>query len=121
MTKKSLTFTLKVDEKDIEFKVYEPTLQDRKEADKVRNKTFSETLACGAPLRSQISLILRKRGVWNDELESKLTEIGQQIINGERRLAEGGFSLDEARKLADTIASDPRKAADLAEKIVKRI
>ena len=40
-------FSVKIDGADTKFKMYEPTLEDQKEANKVRNTTFYEAIKSG--------------------------------------------------------------------------
>jgi hypothetical protein len=44
--------------------------------------------------------LLEEQGLWNSEKQAKFTTLQQELLDGEKRLAKGGFSLNEAKKLA---------------------
>ena len=94
------TFVDKVDDKDITFKVYEPTPADYKDAVKVRNEAFIEALHAKAPLRGQLNTLLRSRGEWDDEREEQYSNLTKKILEREKQLNMGGIKLSQARKLA---------------------
>jgi len=93
-------FKITLDDKEVEFRVNRPSLADQREANKVRNRTFTEMLKSGAPLRRELQNELKKRGTWNDVVDKQLNELIEKINNGEKRLAQGGFDLDDAKELA---------------------
>jgi len=82
------------------FKVYSPTVENYKEAIKVRNEAFVDALKSKAPLRAQINTLLRSRGEWDDEREQQMKDYNKSLIEKERQLKLGGIKLSEARKLA---------------------
>jgi hypothetical protein len=94
--KKFKTFTIE----NTEYKVYEPTLEDQKGANKVRNTAFAEAIESKAPLRAQLATLLEQNGVWDKGRIEKSKELTIKLDDAEKRLSEGGFSLDEARQLA---------------------
>jgi len=100
MSRRYVDFKIEIDGEEKDFRMYEPSLPDQKEASKVRNEAFSDALNSKAPLRSQLNTILKEQGAWDDVREKKFDELGKELSAGEKRLAEGGFSLEEARKLA---------------------
>lgn len=97
-------FTVKVDDKDVELKVVKPNLNQKNESDKVRNKKFREALDSGAYLKKEIVNVLRKRGEFSEEEERQSTELQDKIEKGLERLNEGGFEIEEAKKLAFDVA-----------------
>ena len=46
-----------------------PKVQDIKEANELRSRTFNEALSRGDLLRDQLESELRKRSLWNDNRE----------------------------------------------------
>ena len=59
--------TFEVDGK--KYKVVKPTLEVLNEATKLRSRTFNEALQAGDMLREQLEDQLKKRNLWNDDLE----------------------------------------------------
>jgi hypothetical protein len=100
MTRKFKTFTAKLNDKDVVFKVYEPVIVDYKEATKARNEAFVEALQSKAPLRSQINTLLRSRGEWDDERETQFNNWNKDILDKEKQLKSGGMKLSQARTIA---------------------
>ena len=100
MAKKFEDFTLENDGVETKYRVYEPTLEDQRQAAKVRNEAFHDALQSKAPLRAHLNTMLKASGNWDEEREKQVEELTDQIDAGEKRLAEGGFDLDEARSLA---------------------
>lgn len=100
MARKYKDFKCKVKETDLNCRVYAPTLANQREANKVRNEAFHDALASNAPIRSQLHLILKKKGAWDEDREKTFKELNEKLDKAEKRLAEGGFKLKEARDLA---------------------
>jgi len=95
MTKKFEDFELEVDGVEVEYRVYEPTLEDQREANKVRNEAFHDALKSKAPLRAHLNSILKASGNWDEEQEKQVEDLTDKIDAAEKRLAEGGFELGE--------------------------
>lgn len=101
MTRKYVEFKADIDErKDVVFKVYEPLVEDYKEAAKVRNAAFVEALQSKAPLRGQLNTLLRNRGEWDDEREEQYNTYTREILQREKLLKVGGIKLSRAKELA---------------------
>ncbi len=99
--RKFADFKLKINDEELDFRIYEPTLKDQKNANKVRNEIFAEALTSHAPLRSQLNQMIRSGQKGFDEIQDKQFEdLTREIAEGEKRLAEGGFQLSEAKILA---------------------
>ena len=107
------SFVEKVDDKDITFKVYEPTPTDYKSAVKVRNEAFVDALHAKAPLRGQLNTLLRARGEWDDEREEEYNDLTKKILEREKALSTGGIKLSEARKLAMEMKEYRNKMRDM--------
>lgn len=100
---KTRTFKTMVDNKETEFLIRSPSLQDQREATKVYNQSFSEALKAKAVVRAKLDDLLVEQGLWDNEKQAKFTELQNQILEGERRLAKGGIPLKEAKDLALTM------------------
>lgn len=85
---------------DVELYVKEPTLKDRREAQKVYNKVFREQLEDGAYLRSQLNEILSERGLWDSKRASRLSQLDKDIQTHEDVLKKGGIKLSQAKETA---------------------
>ena len=97
---KTKTFTTFIDGKNREMTVRSPALNDQKEATKVYNQSFSEALKAKAVVRAKLDDLLIEQGLWDGIKQAKFTELQSQILEGERKLAKGGISLTEAKKIA---------------------
>jgi hypothetical protein len=97
---KTRTFTALVDNKEVEFLVRSPSLQDQREATKVYNQSFSEALKAKAVVRAKLDDLLVEQGLWDNEKQAKFTDLQNKILEGERKLAKGGIPLKDAKELA---------------------
>jgi hypothetical protein len=89
-----------VDGKEKEMLIKSPSLQDQKEATKIYNQSFSEALKAKAVVRAKLDDLLVEQGLWDNEKQAKFTELQNQILEGERKLAKGGIALKDAKELA---------------------
>jgi len=97
---KTENFTVKKDDKDIQLLVRSPSLEDQREAQKAYNQAFTDAIKSKAVVRAKLDDLLEEQGLWNKEKQAKFTELQQQILDGEKRLAKGGFSIKDAKNLA---------------------
>lgn len=97
---KTRNFTVKIDDKDVEFVVRTPSLEDQREATKAYNQAFSDAIKAKAIVRAKIDEILKEQGLWDDSKQNKFDILQQKILEGERTLAKGGISLNKARSVA---------------------
>lgn len=97
---KTRTFKAMIDGKEKEILVRSPSLQDQREATKVYNQSFSEALKAKAVVRAKLDDLLVEQGLWDNEKQAKFTELQNQILEGERKLAKGGIALKQAKDLA---------------------
>jgi len=102
-----------------EYKMYEPSFADHREAKKVHNTAFNDAIESDGMLRDELQRKLKEKGAWTDSQDVEYDEIGTKIASGTKRLAEGGFSLKEARKLAIEISVLRNKRRDLLMEISK--
>lgn len=89
-----------LDGNDIVVFVETPGADDHKEAQKYANKVFREALSSGAILRDKIDAVMEEQGIWGDEQKEELKQLSDFISDGCEKLRAGGFSLEEAKKLA---------------------
>lgn len=111
---KTRTFTAFIDGKNREMMVRSPSLNDQKEATKIYNQTFSEALKAKAVVRAKLDDLLVEQGLWDGIKQAKFTELQSNILEGERKLAKGGISLNEAKR----IALDMRKTREELRELI---
>jgi len=97
---KTRNFKAFVDNKEVEFMVRSPSLQDQREASKIYNQSFSEALKSKAVVRAKLDDLLADQGLWDTQKQAKFTELQNQILHNERKLAKGGIPLKQAKELA---------------------
>jgi hypothetical protein len=93
-------FSVVLENKNVDFTVRSPSLQDQREAQKVYNQAFTDAIKSGSVVRAKLDDLLRDQGLWNDEKQARFSELQQKLLDGEKKLAKGGFSLKEAKRLA---------------------
>jgi hypothetical protein len=97
---KTKTFKTTVDGVEKEFLVKSPTLDNQREAQKVYNQAFTDAIKSKSVVRAKLDELLEDQGLWNDEKQAKFTLLQKELLEGEKKLAKGGFSLNEAKDLA---------------------
>ena len=97
-TKKTVT-TKTEDGKEVTLLVRTPNANDLQKAQIESNKVFRLALDGGAILRSELNTFLRKRGLWNDEMEDRLTKIADELYDLEKKLMKGGIKRTEAKEI----------------------
>ena len=90
-----------------------PKVQDIKEANELRSRTFNEALSRGDLLRDQLESELRKRSLWNDDREMEYQTLRKEVLDGEYRLEKGGIKLSQAKKVALEMAEKREKMVSL--------
>jgi len=90
-----------------------PKVQDIKEANELRSRTFNEALSRGDLLRDQLESELRKRSLWNDNREMEYQTLRREVLDGEYRLEKGGCKLSSARHTALEMAEKREKMVEL--------
>jgi hypothetical protein len=97
---KTKTFTVTLDNAQREMLVRSPSLNDQREAQKVYNQAFTDAIKSKSVVRAKLDDLLQDQGLWNDEKQAKFSALQKELLDGEKRLAKGGFSLNEAKDLA---------------------
>jgi len=97
---KTKVFKATVEGTEKEFLVKSPSLENQREAQKVYNQAFTDAIKSKSVVRAKLDDLLEDQGLWNDEKQVKFTSLQKELLDGEKRLAKGGFSLNEAKDLA---------------------
>ena len=97
---KTKTFNVTLDNAQREMLVRSPSLNDQREAQKVYNQAFTDAIKSKSVVRAKLDDLLQDQGLWNDEKQAKFSALQKELLDGEKRLAKGGFSLNEAKDLA---------------------
>jgi hypothetical protein len=96
-----------------EYAVRIPKVQDIKEANELRSKTFNEALGRGDMLRDQLESELRKRELWNDNREMEYQTLRREVLDGEFKLKKGGIKLKDAKGIALDMSDNRTRMIDL--------
>lgn len=97
---KTKLFKATVDGVEKEFLVRSPSLNDQREAQKIYNQAFTDAVKSKSVVRAKLDDLLQDQGLWNDEKQAKFTALQRELLEGEKKLAKGGFGLNEAKDLA---------------------
>ena len=95
------------------YAVRVPQVQDIKEANEMRAKTFNTSLSRGDLLRDQLEGELRKRKLWNDDREEEYQTLRRLTLDSEYRLQKGGGKLSQARAIALEMTANRNKMVEL--------
>ena len=110
---KTKTFKIKIDEKETEFLVKTPSINDQREAQKVYNQAFTDAIKSKCVVRAKMDELLEDQGLWNQDKQIKFTKLQQDILDSERKLAKGGISLKEAKEIAIQMKKDREEIRSL--------
>lgn len=91
---------LEFEVEDNTYYVTKPTPKQLTLAKGRENRTFAEAVENKAFLRVQIKDILKDRGIWTEEKETKLSNLDKDIEDGVRKLKRGGMKKSDAKQLA---------------------
>lgn len=103
--------TFEIDGK--KYKVVKPTLEVLNEATKLRSRTFNEALQAGDMLREQLEDQLKKRNLWNDDLEIEYQTLRKEVVRLTGILSKGGINLKQARDIALDVAQKRARMVDM--------
>jgi hypothetical protein len=107
------TFTVTIDDKEVTFLVKSPTLEDQRGAQKAYNQAFTDAIKSDSIVRARLDDLLKEQGLWSDTKQAEFDTLQREILDGEQRIAAGGFSLNEAKDLAISIKEKRDKIRDL--------
>ena len=97
---KTEDFKVELDGEEKTFTARSPSLADQREAQKVYNTAFTDAIKSNSVVRAKMDDVLEDQGLWNKEKQAKYETLQEELNDGEKRLAKGGFSLTDAKKLA---------------------
>ena len=97
---KTEDFKVEIDGEEKTFTARSPSLTDQREAQKAYNTAFTDAIKSNSVVRAKMDDVLEDQGLWNKEKQAKYDDLQQELNDGEKRLAKGGFSLTDAKKLA---------------------
>lgn len=110
---KTKTFKVTIDGVEKEMLVRSPSLNDQREAQKIYNQAFTDAIKSKSVVRAKLDDLLQDQGLWNTEKQAKFSALQKELLDGEKRLAKGGFSLNEAKDLAIKMKSVREEIRDL--------
>lgn len=110
---KTKTFKIKLADKETEFLVKSPSINDQREAQKVYNQAFTDAIKSKCVVRAKMDELLEDQGLWNQDKQIKFNKLQQDILDSERKLAKGGISLKEAREIAIQMKRDREEIRSL--------
>jgi len=82
------TVTLEGGQK-IEIVVKQPTNAVLKGADRMKSKVWNESIQDGILTKRELGVLMRKRGIWDENKDKEETRITQQIVKLEKELYHG--------------------------------
>jgi hypothetical protein len=97
---KTENFSTVVGGSEKHFVVRSPSLNDQREGQKAYNQAFTDAIKSKSIVRAKMDDLLEEQGLWDKEKQVKFTGLQQELLDGEKRLAKGGFSISEAKSLA---------------------
>lgn len=97
---KTKTFKIEIDGVQQEFLVKSPSLQDQREAQKVYNQAFTDAVKSKSVVRAKLEDLLKDQGLWDDDKQRRFETLQRELLDGEKKLAKGGFGLTDAKSLA---------------------
>jgi len=107
------TFSMEIDDKNVDFKLKSPSFKDQREAQKVYNQAFSDAVKSGCIVRGRLDDLLKEQGLWDDKKEMQLNTLQHEILVSEQKLAKGGISLNAAKGIALEMRTLRDKLRDL--------
>ena len=110
---KTKNFTVKINDQDKDILAKTPSLNDQREAQKVYNQAFTDAIKSKSVVRAKLDDLLKDQGLWSDEKQAQFSLLQKDILEGEKRLAKGGFSVNEAKDLAISIKAKRDEIRDL--------
>lgn len=97
---KTEDFKVTVNGEEKTFTVRSPSLVDQREAQKVYNQAFTDAIKSKSVVRAKMDDLLKEQGLWNEEKQKEYSDLQNELLEGERKLAKGGIPLSDAKKIA---------------------
>jgi len=82
------------------YAIVQPSIEVINEADKIRGEVYNKELQSGTLLREQLETELKKRDLWNNEIEQEFKLLRAEISSLEYTLSKGGIKLSDAKQIA---------------------
>lgn len=98
--KNDMVFNVNIDGKDTSLELKPLTIASQREAQKVYNQAFSDAIKTGSIVRAKLDDLLKDQGLWDEKKEAKFKTIQKQLLDKEKKLAEGGISIKQAKNIA---------------------
>lgn len=92
--------------KAVTVAVVKPNPAKIKQAQLAYNKAFRAALESGALLRQKLDSYMREQEIWDDAKEEEYNRLVQKLNETEKKLAEGGIKLSEAKEAAIEMRMD---------------
>ena len=96
-----------------EFAVIKPTVQQLKEANKIRSQVWNRAFEEGNLLRRQLDDELKNRNLWNSKLQAEYDTLQHEVLQNTLTLEKGGIKLSEARAIAIETAKKRQEMVDM--------
>lgn len=88
------------EEHELVCKINKPTVEQLATAKSIYNRSWKTAVRDGAVLAVKLQDFIKEHELWNEERENRVQELRKNIHDADVKLAKGGFSLEQARKLA---------------------
>jgi hypothetical protein len=128
---KATTFSLTVDDKQVEFEIKQPSIKDTQEADKFYRKMVNHLVNPVKPedgrclLRLELQDFAKTRGLWNDDKTAELESLEREIARIESICATGidpdnkeRVKLSHAKELAKNCREELRPKLSRLRKVL---
>lgn len=92
--------------KTVTVAVVKPNPAKVKQAQLAYNKAFRAALESGALLRQKLDSYMREQDIWDDAKEKEYNRLVEKLNDTEKKLAEGGIKLSDAKEAAIEMRMD---------------
>jgi hypothetical protein len=107
------TFKVIVNDKEVEVAVKSPNAQQKKQGNIIYLRSCRNYMEGGLYTRATLDKYMREEGCWDDEKQAEHDRLQKILIDGERRLAQGGIKLSDGRQIAVDMVQARRDLTDL--------
>jgi hypothetical protein len=89
-----------------EYAVVKPSHKVMQTATLTYNREFRKAVEAGLLVRAKIDQVMREQNLWDDAKQKKYEDVVKSLLAGEKKLAEGGIKLSEAKSIAMKMRED---------------
>lgn len=107
------TIKVKIGNEDKEISVRTPSLKDQRESQKIYNQAFTDAIKSHAVVRAKMEDVLTEQGLWDQEKQARLSTLQQELLDSEKKLAQGGIPLSDAKNIAILMRETRSKIREL--------